>query len=169
LLPPSGLSGIKTHLCLASTQSSRNKLTEILGMDLLFQVLNKRLMGHNAHVSIKFISHGDTGSLCNYRLPRRRSAIFSNGDLLTRARNLIMETRGRYKVYTADNSVEVPKVSLWRKRRKLDTAARSASQIFPPRALETTDELARVSDEIDCLHAEAIQSVKLLSFFFCND
>jgi hypothetical protein len=77
-----------------------------------------------------------------------------------------METRGRYKAYTADNSIEVPKVSLWWKRRKLDTAARSVRQILTPQALETTEELTRVSDEIDCFHAEAMQSVKFFIFFF---
>lgn len=71
-----------------------------------------------------------------------------------------MNKRGRYKVYTADNSVEVPKVSLWRKRREVEPAERSTTQLSTPTVMEASEELARISKDIDFFHKEAIQSVR---------
>lgn len=71
-----------------------------------------------------------------------------------------MNKRGRYKVYTADNSVEVPKVSLWRKRREVQTAASSTTQLNTTTVMEAREEMARISEDIDYFHNEAIQSVR---------
>ena len=68
------------------------------------------------------------------------------------------KTRGRYKVYSADNSVEVPRVTLWRMRRIYDNGKASPVQHTEPRTEETADEMAR----LDNFHNKAMSSVCFL-------